>query len=88
MWVLPLFWTTGVIFSPPFLISDDFSERWTQSKAKSDYGKFTISAGAFYGDAELDKGGKICETRMIFLSTSVPRYIWHPLYLGCVAITL
>lgn len=35
---------------------DDFSDRWVQSETKSDYGKFTISAGAFYGDSELDKG--------------------------------
>lgn len=35
---------------------DDFTDRWVLSKSKSDYGKFTISAGKFYGDADLDKG--------------------------------
>lgn len=35
---------------------EDFTDRWVQSKAKSDYGKFSLSAGEFYGDSELDKG--------------------------------
>uniref|UniRef100_A0A9J7Y5W9 Calreticulin n=1 Tax=Cyprinus carpio carpio TaxID=630221 RepID=A0A9J7Y5W9_CYPCA len=30
--------------------------RWVESKHKSDYGKFVLSAGKFYGDAEKDKG--------------------------------
>ena len=41
-----------LLFPPP----DDFTDRWVLSKAKSDYGKFKITAGDFYGDAELDKG--------------------------------
>ncbi len=39
-----------------FFFSDDFTDKWVLSKSKSDYGKFTITAGDFYGDAELDKG--------------------------------
>ncbi|NWJ10162.1 CALR protein, partial [Crypturellus undulatus] len=33
-----------------------WSSRWVESKHKSDYGKFVLSAGKFYGDAEKDKG--------------------------------
>ena len=39
-----------------FYVPEDFTDRWVLSKAKSDYGKLEISAGNFYGDAELDKG--------------------------------
>jgi hypothetical protein len=45
-----------IILSLFFPSVEDFTERWVDSKAKSDYGKFTLSAGDFYGDAELDKG--------------------------------
>ncbi len=37
-------------------ISDTWRSRWVESKHKSDYGKFVLSAGKFYGDAEKDKG--------------------------------
>ena len=30
--------------------------RWVQSAHKDDLGKFVLSAGKFYGDAEADKG--------------------------------
>ncbi|KAM9478617.1 calreticulin-like [Salvelinus alpinus] len=30
--------------------------QWVESKHKSDYGKFVLNAGKFYGDAEKDKG--------------------------------
>jgi len=43
-----------VYFSEDF--SDGWESRWVQSKAKSDLGKFVLSAGKFYGDAEKDKG--------------------------------
>lgn len=33
-----------------------WEDRWVQSKHKDDYGAFVRTAGAFYGDAELDKG--------------------------------
>merc|ERR1712093_705169 len=36
--------------------SGDWESRWTQSKAKADLGKFQVSAGKFYGDAEASKG--------------------------------
>merc|ERR1711974_17954 len=37
---------------------DSWSSRWVQSEHKSDLGKFELSAGNFYGDAEKDKGIK------------------------------
>lgn len=39
-----------------FILADGFKSRWLESKHKSDYGQWKISAGKFYGDAELDKG--------------------------------
>ncbi|EDQ90596.1 uncharacterized protein MONBRDRAFT_20407 [Monosiga brevicollis MX1] len=33
-----------------------WEDRWVQSEAKSDYGKFKLSAGKFYADAEDDQG--------------------------------
>ncbi|XP_066480712.1 calreticulin-like [Tiliqua scincoides] len=35
---------------------DEWQKRWVQSKHRTDYGKFRISAGRFYGDREKDKG--------------------------------
>ena len=37
---------------------DSWSDRWVQSEHKDDLGKFELSAGSFYGDAEKDKGIK------------------------------
>ena len=44
------------ILFPPSLPVASWSDRWTSSKHKSDYGKFELTAGKFYGDAEKDKG--------------------------------
>lgn len=41
--------------SEPFY-SDAWTSRWFESKHKSDYGRFVLSAGNFYGDADKDKG--------------------------------
>ena len=41
-----------------FTLLDSWSDRWVQSEHKDDLGKFELSAGAFYGDAEKDKGIK------------------------------
>jgi calreticulin len=44
-----------VFFKEEF--SDDgWKSRWVQSKHKSDFGEFKVTAGKFYGDAEKDKG--------------------------------
>ncbi|KAM9460799.1 calreticulin 3a [Clarias gariepinus] len=45
-----------VYFKEQFLDGDGYKSRWLESKHKSDYGQWKLSAGKFYGDAELDKG--------------------------------
>lgn len=42
-------------------VSEDWSDRWVNSKHRSDQGKFELSAGKFYGDAEKDKGLRTSE---------------------------
>lgn len=37
-------------------VADGWTSRWVESKHKSDYGEWKLSAGKFYGDAEADKG--------------------------------
>ena len=39
-----------------FSFADGWEDRWVQSEHKDDLGKFKLSAGKFYGDAEKDKG--------------------------------
>jgi len=60
MKVLLAFALLGAVFSEVFFeetFSDDFEERWVQSTHKGDdAGKFVLTAGKFYGDAEKDKG--------------------------------
>lgn len=43
-------------FREEFGDGDAWMSRWVESKHKSDYGKFKLTAGKFYGDAEKDKG--------------------------------
>ncbi|XP_026179590.1 calreticulin-like [Mastacembelus armatus] len=45
-----------VFFKEQFLDGDGWKNRWQESKHKSDYGQWKLSAGKFYGDAEADKG--------------------------------
>lgn len=44
--------------------ADAWQSRWVESKHKTDYGKFVLTAGKFYGDTEKDKGessaGELC----------------------------
>lgn len=35
---------------------DGWTNRWIESKHKSDFGKFVLSAGKFYGNPDKDKG--------------------------------
>nr|XP_033781151.1 calreticulin [Geotrypetes seraphini] len=46
----------AVYFKEEFSDGDGWTQRWVESKHKSDYGKFTLTAGKFYGDAEKSKG--------------------------------
>ncbi|XP_030061819.1 calreticulin [Microcaecilia unicolor] len=43
-------------FKEQFEDGDEWQKRWIESKHKSDFGKFQLSAGNFYGDEEKDKG--------------------------------
>ncbi|XP_060619576.2 calreticulin [Anolis sagrei] len=43
-------------FREEFGDGDAWTGRWIESKHKSDYGKFVLSSGKFYGDIEKDKG--------------------------------
>lgn len=42
---------------------DAWTNRWVESKHKSDYGKFALTSGKFYGDQEKDKGERGREER-------------------------
>jgi len=51
----------GIAFAEPTEyfreeFGDGWEDRWVASQHKSDLGKFVLSAGKFYGDAEKDKG--------------------------------
>ncbi|XP_067824139.1 calreticulin 3a [Heptranchias perlo] len=46
----------AVYFTEQFADGDAWESRWIESKHKSDYGKFKLTAGKFYGDLEKDKG--------------------------------
>uniref|UniRef100_A0A1A7Z436 Calreticulin n=1 Tax=Iconisemion striatum TaxID=60296 RepID=A0A1A7Z436_9TELE len=45
-----------IYFREEFLDGDEWRSRWVNSKHKSDYGEWKLTAGNFYGDAEKDKG--------------------------------
>ncbi|XP_042191101.1 calreticulin isoform X1 [Callorhinchus milii] len=46
----------AVYLKEEFADGGAWESRWTESKHNSDYGKFVLSAGKFYGDPEKDKG--------------------------------
>uniref|UniRef100_UPI00398F2D5F calreticulin-like isoform X1 n=2 Tax=Pristiophorus japonicus TaxID=55135 RepID=UPI00398F2D5F len=45
-----------VYLKEEFMDGDAWESRWIESKHMSDYGKFILTAGNFYGDSEKDKG--------------------------------
>ncbi|XP_010794377.1 calreticulin-like [Notothenia coriiceps] len=45
-----------IYFREEFLDGDEWRSRWVNSKHKTDYGEWKLTAGNFYGDAEKDKG--------------------------------
>lgn len=47
---------SAVTLTCPSDTVDGWTDRWTESKHKSDFGKFVLSAGKFYGDQDKDKG--------------------------------
>ncbi|XP_069784574.1 calreticulin-like [Narcine bancroftii] len=46
----------AVHFREQFADGDAWESRWIESKYKSDYGKFKLTAGKFFGDPEENKG--------------------------------
>ncbi|CDQ56868.1 unnamed protein product [Oncorhynchus mykiss] len=44
------------IFESSLKTANAWNTRWVESSHRSDYGKFVLTAGKFYGDAEKDKG--------------------------------
>lgn len=60
----------SVYFREQFEDGDDYVSRWVNSKSKSDYGKFEISSGAFYGDVEKDKGLKTTQDAKFYAISS------------------
>uniref|UniRef100_A0A8C0IPI4 Calreticulin n=1 Tax=Chelonoidis abingdonii TaxID=106734 RepID=A0A8C0IPI4_CHEAB len=52
----PLFITIWKNSNFCFFFPVGWQKRWTESKHKSDYSKFQLTAGSFYGKEEKDKG--------------------------------
>ncbi|XP_064476602.1 calreticulin-like [Ornithodoros turicata] len=63
--LLPLFAVVSadpkIYFKEEFADGDAWTSRWVPSEHKSDLGKFVLTAGSFYGDAEKNKGLKTSE---------------------------
>ncbi|KAG5848003.1 hypothetical protein ANANG_G00132250 [Anguilla anguilla] len=59
-----------VYFREQFEDGDAWETRWLESKHKSDYGKFVLSAGKFYGDAEKDKGLQTSQDARFYSSSA------------------
>jgi len=53
---------------------DSWKERWVQSKHKSDYGKFELSAGKYFGDKQRDQGLKTSQDAKFYaISAKFPK---------------
>ncbi|XP_034978597.1 calreticulin isoform X3 [Zootoca vivipara] len=62
-------------FREEFDDEDEWEKRWVQSKHRSDYGKFRVASGRFYGDREKDKGLKATEdTKYYAVSARFPPF--------------
>jgi len=48
---------------------DDGNGKWVQSESKPDYGKFDVTAGDFYGDAQINKGLKTTQDAHFYASS-------------------
>ncbi|XP_003388074.1 PREDICTED: calreticulin-like [Amphimedon queenslandica] len=59
-----------VYFKETFEDGASWSDRWVYSKHKSDYGKFELTAGKFYGDAEKDKGLQTSQDARFYAASS------------------
>ncbi|XP_039194391.1 calreticulin-3 isoform X1 [Crotalus tigris] len=59
-----------VYFREQFLDGAKWKERWVVSQHKSNYGKFRVTAGNFYGDREADKGLQTTENLKFYAISS------------------
>ncbi|XP_054836199.1 calreticulin-3 isoform X2 [Eublepharis macularius] len=59
-----------VYFREQFLDGAKWQERWVLSQHKSNYGKFRLTAGSFYGDRETDKGLQTSENLKFYAISS------------------
>jgi len=56
-------------------IDSNWEKRWVQSTSKSDYGKFVLSSGKYYGDAKVAEGLKTSEDAKFYaLSTKFDKF--------------
>uniref|UniRef100_A0A8C6VNJ5 Calreticulin n=1 Tax=Naja naja TaxID=35670 RepID=A0A8C6VNJ5_NAJNA len=58
------------IVNPPPVMYSKWKERWVVSQYKSNYGKFRLTAGNFYGDREADKGLQTSENLKFYAISS------------------
>jgi calreticulin len=64
----------GEVFFKEEFTDEGWSDRWVQSKHKSDYGKFELSYGKFFGDKERDQGIKTSQdARFYSISAKFPK---------------
>uniref|UniRef100_V9KA51 Calreticulin n=1 Tax=Callorhinchus milii TaxID=7868 RepID=V9KA51_CALMI len=59
-----------VYFTEQFGDGDAWESRWVESKHKSDYGQFKLTAGKFYGDPEKDKGLQTSQDAKFYASSA------------------
>ncbi|XP_029768135.1 calreticulin-3 [Terrapene carolina triunguis] len=59
-----------VYFREQFMDGVKWQDRWMNSQYKSDYGKFRLTAGKFYGDAVRDKGLQTSENSKFYAISS------------------
>ncbi|XP_066491631.1 calreticulin-3 [Tiliqua scincoides] len=72
VFVLSLAWAarSTVYFQEQFLDGARWQERWVLSQHKSNYGKFRLTAGNFYGNQETDKGLQTSENLKFYAISS------------------
>ena len=66
-----------VLYEYNFVFIDEWTSRWVQSEHKSDLGKFELSAGSFYGDAEKDKGIKTSQDAKFYGLSAKHEKVFH-----------
>nr|XP_032809452.1 calreticulin-like [Petromyzon marinus] len=75
LWLTASWAMAEVFFEERFSDGDGWQPRWVESQHKSDYGKMRLSAGAFYGDAERDKGLQTTQdVRFYAISAAFPPF--------------